>query len=172
MSQASVIDLRAPHELRDRHRIAVVDIENLVGGCCCPRESVALALDAFDAAAHTSDADLVFVAAAPRLAFDCGCLRPAAKHYCARGVDGAELRLMAEVPVDFVVQRASELVIGSGDHLFLDYALDVRRAGVPVRIVARRRSIHHRYWTFGFDITVLDPLPAAPEPGRGVAVAA
>ena len=157
-------------DLRDRHRIAVVDIENLVGGSCCPRELVALAFDEFDAAANISDADLVFVAASRPLVFDCGCLRPAAMHYLARGVDGAELRLMAEVTVDFIVHRASELVIGSGDGRFVEYALAVREAGVPVRIVARPRSIHHRYWAHGFDITQLAPFPH--QAGYEVAIAA
>ena len=134
-----------------------------------PDRSGPAAFDRLELLIEIDEADRVFVAAAPRLAMNCGFVRPHAKVWCARGIDGAELRLMDEVPVDFVADRADELVIASGDHRFVDYAVAARDAGVSVRVVGRRRSIHHRFWTHGFAPTEFDPLP--PD-GGGTALAA
>ncbi len=140
-------------------RVVLVDIENIVGGSDCPIEDVRAAFDQLDLVVETEDTDLVFVAAAPRLAMSCGFVRPQAKVWCAHGTDGAELRLMNEVSVAFVADRADVLVIASGDHRFVDYAAAAREAGVSVRVVGRRWSIHHQFWTCGFAPIELDTLP-------------
>jgi hypothetical protein len=153
--------ITAPNEVDLRHRrIAVVDVENLVGGSMCVGPQLRITLDNFDRAAGVTADDLVFVAAAPQLAFDCRTLRPDASVWCARGRDGAELRLMSEVSVDWVATRADELIIGSGDHLFVDYALAARARGVRVRVVGRHESIHHLFWVHGFEVIELDDLIA------------
>jgi hypothetical protein len=67
-----------------------------------------------------------------------GTCRPDAP--CA-GPDGADRRLLAEAETPYVSDHYDRVVVGSGDGIFAGRALELRRAGVVVGVVSRRRSL-------------------------------
>lgn len=151
-------------------QVVLVDIENLVGGGRAPSARVEQAFGSLEQVVQPTQADLVFVAAAPPLAMTCGLLRPGITLWSVRGRHAAELCLMREVPVEFVAERADALVIASGDHEFVDYAVAARSLDLEVTIIGPRGGIHHTFWTNGFRPVALD-LPPDPDQG-GTALAA
>ncbi len=136
-------------------RIILLDIENQVGGGRCGDDRLRLTIDGFETAVDAKSDDLIFVAATPQLAYSYGLLRPKPSVRCAYGQDGADLRLITDVPIDYVCDRADELIIGSGDHIFIDHAIAARDRGLRVRIVGPKFAIHHVYWQHDFEIIQL-----------------
>src|SRR5689334_3314319 len=97
----------------------LVDIENLVGD---PKAPAAIVLDVLDRYLHLAgyrDGDHVVIAANPglmaRVAFD---LPVPCNVHAARGENGADLALLAQVEPSRVAARYDRLVIGSGDGAF------------------------------------------------------
>lgn len=140
----------------------LVDLENLAGDPCA---GAATALAAFDRYLSTSGyvpGDHVVLAANPgllgRVMFD---LPIPCNAHAARGTDGADLMLLEQAEPGFVAHRYDRLVIGSGDHAFVTTALAVRDLGIPVVVVARRRSLARAYEGHGLGIRLLaEPAPA------------
>lgn len=76
------------------------------------------------------------------------------------GPDAADLVLLANARPEFVERRAGRMVVGSGDHIFVDCALAARARGVRVEVVARHGAAHHTWWRHGFPIVELRDAPA------------
>jgi len=136
----------------------LVDLENLAGS---PRVSAGEAIETLHSyldAAQWQPGDLVYVAMNPhlaeRVAFD---VAVPCRMHCAHGRDGADLALLAHAAPEFVARRATRLVIGSGDHIFLPRASGARDLGVDVRVVARADSVHWSWYSAGFPVVSLAP---------------
>jgi hypothetical protein len=139
-----------PHcETRTR-TLHLVDIENLIGD---PYADGDVAVDAFDRYLELAGwevGDLLYVAANPRLAFEFGVRRPDVAMRSGVGPDAADMLLLAQAAPEFVVRRADRLVIGSGDHIFIERALAVRSEGIGVLVVARPGSASSGWRAHGF----------------------
>lgn len=119
----------------------LVDLENVVGD---PFPDVAVARAALlDCLERTGwqDGDHVCVAGNPwvltPIAFDPPVPMRALP---ARGVDGADLALLATADARFVARRFERLVVASGDHIFRDLVADVLAAGRRVVVASVPRS--------------------------------
>ncbi len=134
----------------------LVDIENLVGG---PRASGDEVVDAFDRyldLAGWRPGDLVYVAANPGLAVEfLWRVQTECNIHTACGADGADLALLAHAAPEFVGRRATRLVIGSGDHIFIERALQACALGVGVVVVARGDAVHGGWRAHGFPVVDL-----------------
>jgi hypothetical protein len=105
----------------------LVDIENLVGGGVASRGDIDDAFARYLALAHWEPGDLVYVAANPALAREFVFDPPVPCNvHTAHGADGADLALLVHAAPEFVSRRCTRLVIGSGDHIFISRALQVR----------------------------------------------
>jgi hypothetical protein len=119
----------------------LVDIENLAGG---PFSSERLeSLAAYLCMAGWGRGDLTYVAAnrllIKRLCFEA---RPLPCQWLiSEGKDGADLALLRVAPVDWVTDRFSRLVIGSGDHIFTELATAAAARGTEVTVVSRPGSL-------------------------------
>ncbi len=131
----------------------LVDIENLAGGPYASGDEAVEVFERYLDASAWEPGDLVYVAANPglmekiawRLPVECN-LR------AARGQDGADLALLAHAAPEFVARRFSRLVIGSGDHIFIERAVRARALGVGVVVVALASSVHGGWRVHGFPV--------------------
>lgn len=139
-------------DIRDR-ALHLVDLENLARG---PGQEGAVYRDVWDAYAFSSglnEQDHVEIATCGLVMAEAAFSLPTRypKH-CANGADGAENLLLAIVDPEFVARRYERLVIGSGDHAFVPYALAVQRLGGKVRVVSAQRSRSAEFSGNGFAI--------------------
>ena len=142
----------------------LVDIENLVGDPYAPAADVLETLDAYLALAGWQEGDHVILAANPgllaKVAFD---LPISCNTHAVRGTDGADLMLLSHAEPGWVASRFGCLVVGSGDGVFAATAAAVRDLGVPVVVVARRRSISSALQGAGYGVRLLtDPIVSTP----------
>ena len=129
-----------------RRTLHLVDVDNLLGD---PRQatpaSVAATLAAYRQAAGVSPADLVVVATNPGLALDVGLAWPGPLLRAARGPDGADLALLADLD-DLLAAgafpcRFSRVVFGGGDHIYEPAARRLVAAGTHVVVVSRADAL-------------------------------
>jgi hypothetical protein len=83
--------------------------------------------------------------------------------HTAAGPDGADGVLLGSAPAEFVARRAGRLVVGSGDHAFIERARQVRDRNVGVLVVARAAAVHGGWHAHGFPVLDLTraAVPAA-----------
>ena len=143
----------------------LVDIENLVGGGVASHGDIDDAFARYLALAHWEPGDLVYVAANPAFAREFVFDPPVPCNvHTAHGADGADLALLVHAAPEFVSRRCTRLVIGSGDHIFISRALQVRALDVGVVVVSRPENVHGGWRAHGFpvlDLTVDDERLAA-----------
>ena len=141
----------------------LVDIENLCADPDAPAAIVRDVLDDYLATAMWQECDLVVIASNPVLARRFVWDRPVDwSVHTAHGDDGADLALLTHAAPEFVARRADRLVIGSGDHAFIPRALECRRRGVGVLVVARLECTARGWHEHGFPVQCLgSPLKAA-----------
>lgn len=152
-------------DIRDR-ALHLVDLENLAGG---PGQESTVYRDIWDDytfSAGLNEQDHVEIASCGLVMAEAAFSLPTRypKH-CANGADGAENLLLAIVGPDFVARRYQWLVIGSGDHAFVPYALEAQRLGVKVRIVSAPGSRSAEFSGNGFGIRDLVSRPNGSELG-------
>ncbi len=137
----------------------LVDLENLVGDPFAEVDEVQRALAEYLEVSGWQPGDLVSVAVNPGLAsrllwdLDIECTV-----HTAGGEDGADLALLTHAAPEFVERRAGRLVIGSGDHIFLQRALAVRNRGVGVLVVARPGTVCSGWRAHGFPVMHLGSM--------------
>lgn len=139
----------------------LIDLENLVGDGAANGETALRVLAQYLDLACWREGDLAYVATNPGLASRiCWDIPVQCNFRTACGPDGADHALLREAAPDFVARRVQRLVIGSGDHIFIQRALAVRDLGVGVAVVARRGSIHSGWAAWGFPaIELADAVP-------------
>lgn len=121
----------------------LVDIENLMGDAHRRVELTAEAFRRFLRAASWQEGDHVFVAGQPghlaAIGFD-----PIVPHrgmVAYRGPDGADRRLTELDTVDHIGARFGKVVIGSGDHHFVELTAGLAANGVEVVVVSLRTGL-------------------------------
>jgi len=125
-----------------RRSLHLVDVDNLLGD---PRQatpaSVAATLAAYRQAVRVAPVDLVIVATNPGLALDVGLAWHGPLLRAARGPDGADLALLADLgdlmAAGAFPRRFSRVVIGGGDHIYEPAARRLTAAGTQVVVVSR-----------------------------------
>lgn len=146
---------RAPGQERAIH---LVDLENLLGDPWARGRCVGRAVVRYAQVAGWQPGDLVVVAANPWMVYEMGPQRPIeCSVHTARGPDGADHLLLDAAPPEFVVRRASRLVVGSGDGIFAERVERVRGLGVEVVVVARRGTVSWRLRRLGVPVVPFDP---------------
>ena len=123
----------------------LIDLENLVGDPDAACASVDAVLESYVAEAQLGPDDLVVAALNHRMyERTCFSLDRGWVIKLASGPDACDQVLVASAPVDWVADRFDRLVVGSGDHYFLDLVHAVRRQATPVWVVSQRRCLSRR----------------------------
>lgn len=131
----------------------LVDLENLSGG---PRRSPAdhrRAWSAYERTAGVAAPDQVVVAASGLVMSEAVWFLPTGiRAHLANGADGADRVLLAAGDAVWIAARFDRLVIGSGDHAFVELADEVRSLGARVDVVVGRGRCSARYRTAGHTV--------------------
>ena len=148
-------------DIRDR-ALHLVDLESLARGPGQEGVAYRTAWDDYTFSAGLNEQDHVEIASCGLVMAEAAFSLPTRypKH-CANGADGAENLLLGIVGPDFVARRYEWLVIGSGDHAFVPYALEAQRLGAKVRIVSAPGSRSAEFSGNGFGIRDLVSRPVA-----------
>lgn len=119
----------------------IVDIENLLA-LRTPDEHVGPAAGAlYGAIAQVGPDDLLTVAADVNRWFEAKVAFPGCRVLPGYGADGADRALQEATDIEFLASRFDTIVIGSGDHWFVDVAYRARQAGLKVVVVSRPASL-------------------------------
>lgn len=124
-----------------RRSLHLIDVENLAGMARPSEREVDRALMRYRTAIAVGPDDHVVLATNRTTAMSAGWSWPGPLVRPASGADGADLALLAEADPDDVARRFDRVVIASGDHLFTDRVIDLRRRGVEVEVLARPGSM-------------------------------
>lgn len=126
-------------------RIHLVDIENLIGSGRLTRMQVAACSRAYLELAPFRDGDLVIVGCNPNVMLEVG-LGWDGPHrlVLGHGPDGADRALLRVLEEEDIDLRFAEVVLASGDGIFVDAAADLGASGVRVTLVSRPRSLSRR----------------------------
>ena len=148
-------------DIRDR-ALHLVDLENLARGPGQKGVAYRTAWDDYTFSAGLNEQDHVEIATCGLVMAEAAFSLPTRypKH-CANGADGAENLLLGIVGPEFVARRYQWLVIGSGDHAFVPYALEVQRLGGKVRIVSASGTRSAEFSGNGFAMRNLVSRPEA-----------
>lgn len=148
-------------DIRDR-ALHLVDLENLARGPGQAGTAYRGAWDDYVFSSGLNEQDHVEIASCGLVMAEAAFSLPTRypKH-TANGADGAENLLLGIVGPEFVARRYEWLVIGSGDHAFVPYALEVQRLGGKVRVVSARSSRSAAFAGHGFAIRDLVSRPDA-----------
>lgn len=122
----------------------LVDLENLAGGSSATSADVTGALAAYESVVRFGPADHRVVACAKPLWATAKASWPGALVRAVKGIDGADLQLLADGDARYVGRHYDRAVVASGDHIFVDLVIELDAAGVEVCVVSRRRSLSRR----------------------------
>jgi len=132
---------------RERHipagrSLHLVDLENLIGGPCRGRGSLAEGMASYCAAAPVQLGDHVVVAVNPGLALDAGLVWRTARLLSRSGPDGADQALLEQISDrSWIAARYDRIIIGSGDGIFASAAADLRALGIAVGVIAPANAL-------------------------------
>lgn len=122
--------------------LALVDIENLAGTPKVSAELVKEINEIFYEMAQMDPLSHTYVACNPKAGFNVGYGWEHTHNLCLKGgKDGADLALLEQLNAIPNLDEFYYIVIGSGDHIFADVALELRRKGHFVHVIARKESI-------------------------------
>jgi len=127
--------------------IHLVDVENIFA-LTHGKAVSSLAGQMYRVVASVGDGDLIQVATDVTRVFDTKAAFPGAQLRHGRGHDGADRALIDNFDVDHAATRFDTVVIGSGDHAFIDVAYRARQRGLKVVVVARPASLSRALATY------------------------
>jgi hypothetical protein len=134
-------DLRSETAMSTTPRaIHLVDVENIFA-LTWGKPVSCLAGELYRSIASVGDGDLIEVAADVTRVFDTKAAFPGAQLRHGRGHDGADRALIENFDIDHAAKRFDTVVIGSGDHAFIDVAYRARQRGLNVVVVSRPASL-------------------------------
>ena len=130
--------------------IHLVDVENIFA-LTHGKPVSCQAGELYRAIASVGDGDLIEVAADVTRVFDTKAAFPGAQLRHGRGHDGADRAdraLIENFDIDHAAKRFDAVVIGSGDHAFIDVAYRARQRGLKVVVVSRPASLSRALATY------------------------
>ncbi|RMH68877.1 MAG: NYN domain-containing protein [Actinomyces sp.] len=155
----------APTTTPTRHRgLVLVDAENLAGTAEPDPGRVRRDAALVRALAPVDDADQVIVACSHHAAPAVWWAWPRALRRARSGPDGADLALLDAVAALPPSATYDHLVIASGDGIFATLALDSRRRGIRVVVLARSESLSTRLARCAHRVILLDAPGSGTDP--------
>lgn len=155
----------APTATPARHRgLVLVDAENLAGTAEPDPDRVRRDAALIRTLAPVDEADQVIVACSHHAAPAVWWAWPRALRRARSGPDGADLALLDAVAALPPSATYDHLVIASGDGIFATLALDSRRRGIRVVVLARAEALSTRLARSADRVILLDAPGPDPDP--------
>ena len=153
--------LARPGWVRPGRRLHLVDVENLVGSGRPQAPDLAWCERTYRKLAITAPDDLVVVATNPFVVLDVGGAWPSCRLRIGHGPDGADRVLLRALAEERIHQRFDQVVIASGDGIFVDPVVQLQRQGVQVTVVARPSALSSRLRLAATRCIAFPPTPAS-----------
>jgi hypothetical protein len=144
-------------------KLHVVDAENLVGRGRCTAAELTAGEVTYRRLGLVDAGDHVVVGCNPFVALDAGRAWAGCRLVIGHGRDGADRALLDVLSLEHVEERFVEVVIVSGDGIFLEPTVRIQQHHVPVTVVARAGSLSVRLRLAASRVIELED-PRAPEP--------
>lgn len=143
--------------LTPSRRLVLVDIENIVGGRINYSGAAMWARKTLHSKLRLTHEDLVIVATSyDQDLFNVYRDWPGPRGIFRSGEDGADLALLAELDDTKYLARFDEIVLVSGDHIFLDRVVELGQLGIRVTVVAPRGCLAKRLRMAAATVVTLD----------------
>lgn len=149
-------------------RLHLIDIENLVGDGRISGLLAGRCRSAYRELGLVARDDLIVVGCNPFVGVDVGLVWRENRLIVGHGPDGADRALLRVLETERVEDRFTEVVLGSGDGIFVEQVVRMQHHDLDVTVVARPESLSkrlrlaaHRVLDFS-----LDPVPGAPAVAR------
>lgn len=113
----------------------LLDMDNLTGSGQPSADQVRAVLNEFERVCQPSKSDQVYCAGTTVTAYHCADYRPNYLVAAGRGKDGADKRLIELGDPAHISRRFQRVIIGSGDGIFADLALEYGRRGLKVELL-------------------------------------
>lgn len=126
--------------LRGR-RLVVVDIENVAGGAVSTQELADWARSVVESALHVNVGEQVVIGTSHTGLFNAKAAWPCARVRARSGQDGADLELLDVLTSEGIEQRFDEVVLVSGDHIFVEAVATLGESGVIVTVASWAQSL-------------------------------
>lgn len=141
-------------------RLHLVEIENLAGSPC-PDDFLCRALGAaYFGLGIVGGDDLVVVGCCHRMLATAAFGFGSARYVVASGKDGSDKALLGVCEEAGGFERRFDgIVIGSGDHIFVDAALSARRSNLDVEVISRYGHISRVLRSVADRVRFLDIAP-------------
>ncbi|MBK9696723.1 MAG: NYN domain-containing protein [Propionibacteriaceae bacterium] len=120
-----------------------MDIENLIGAGRFAIADVVVLKRNYEALVGVGPHDIVVIGADVRSVLDVWLGWPV-RVLPGRGPDGADLLLLEELKQELARARFDDVVIGSGDHIFVELMAELAARGTTVTCVSRHGSLSRR----------------------------
>lgn len=143
------------HLLHPARRLAVVDIENLIGGAVLHPTEAAWARRRLIEAGVLTEADQAVIGTSHVGLVHIGMAWTRQRYVLGSGPDGADLALLDVLDEDLPA-KYDEVVLASGDGIFAGAVAELCAAGLSVHVVAVRNRLSRRLRLAATQITLLD----------------
>lgn len=152
-------------------KLHVVDVENLIGSGCVRPAEAARCRAAYGALGVLGRHDLIVVGCNPFVGVAVGTCWAPGRLVVRHGTDGADTALTEVLTCEGVERRFTQVVVASGDQLFVDPVVWLQGRGVKVTVVASRRALSKRLRLAAWRVIEFNFAPT-PTPLRDVKEAA
>lgn len=125
-------------------RLVAVDIENVAGGALMTREMAEWARSVAESALDIQEGEQVVIGTSHTGLFNVKSAWPCARIKARSGEDGADRELLEVLTSEGIEQRFDEVVLISGDHIFVEAVAALGGSGVIVTVASWARSLSSR----------------------------
>jgi hypothetical protein len=148
---------------RAGRKLHVVDVENLIGRGDCTADELAAAERGYRMLGLVGECDHVVVGCNPYVALAAGLAWDKCRLVTGHGPSGADRALIRVLDHEGVERRFAEVVVASGDGIFLEPVIRIQQHGVRVTVVSRPGSLSRPLSLAASQVVEIDdPMPPAP----------
>lgn len=127
-----------------RGKVFLIDIENIIGGVVTHRVQAELVWELLEGSVGLRPCEQVIIGACHMSAIAAGVSRPSARLVVQSGPDGADLQLLEVMATEGLGARYDEVVLTSGDAIFVDAVRSLQATGTRVTLVSRPEALSTR----------------------------
>lgn len=125
-------------------RLVVVDIENVAGGAVVTQAMADWARTVVESALDVREGEQVVIGTSHIGLFTAKTAWPCARVKARSGEDGADIELLEVLTTEGVEDRFDEVVLVSGDHIFVEAVAALGASGVGVTVASWAQSLSTR----------------------------
>ncbi len=125
-------------------RLVLVDIENVAGGAVVTKAMADWARVVVESSLDVKVGEQVVIGTSHIGLFNSKAAWPCARIKVRSGGDGADLELLDVLTTEGIEERFDEVIVVSGDHIFVDAIASLGRSGVKVTVASWAQSLSSR----------------------------